>query len=221
MREILTKEDNERIRDAVSEVEKTTSGEIVPAVVTKSDMYAGALWRVAFSVSLILTYALYYFSDDLFSLIPALEKFFNAGEIPFSCYIVAEILFLLPGFIFGRIPFIFRLAITGRELEEEVYQRALELFHSQGLANTRDRTGILIFVSKLERRVIVLADAGINEKVPEKFWKEIVNEMIPKIKKGDIARAVIDAIKECGPYLSKNFPIKPDDTNELPDDVVT
>ncbi|MCK5072689.1 MAG: TPM domain-containing protein, partial [Bacteriovoracaceae bacterium] len=203
-RKILNQADLEKIKRCVEEVEKTTSGEIVPAIVPKSDFYPGALWRIAFAFSLLFTYVFYYFIDDL----------------PFSYYMVVEILLIPVGFLVARIPFIFRLAITSRELEEEVYQRALEMFHSQGVVNTRDRSGILIFVSKLERKIIILADSGINSKIPEKFWDKIVEKMVPKIKSGKLADAFCDAIEECGEQLTKNFPIKSDDQNELPNDVV-
>jgi uncharacterized membrane protein len=43
-------------------------------------------------------------------------------------------------------------------------QRSLAAFTGQGLHHTRAETGILIFVSLLEHRVVVLADRGINEK---------------------------------------------------------
>jgi putative membrane protein len=200
----VSKSDLDKIKNCVGEVEKKTSGEIVPAIIEKSDLYPGALWRIAFATSLLLTYVLYFFIDDLH----------------FSYYLIAEILFIPVGFFIGKIPFVFRLAITDIELEEEVYQKALELFHSEKVSNTRDRTGILIMASRLERKIIILADSGINEKVTKEFWDEIVEKMSLKIKMGQYGEAFCEAINIAGEKLNQNFPVKKDDTNELSNHVV-
>ena len=54
LKKISTGDLNE-IKKRVLEVEKRTSGEIVPAIIEKSDLYPGALWRIAFATSLLLT----------------------------------------------------------------------------------------------------------------------------------------------------------------------
>ena len=212
-RKVLSKLELDDIRSQVEESEKKTSGEIVPVFVQKSDNYSGAVWRIVFASSLTLTYLFYYFLGDI-------PLFDIIHDNPFYSCIMLEILFVPVGLLIAQIPFIFRFAITKKELEEEVYQKALEMFHAQGVSNTRDRTGILIYVSYLERQVIILADQGIHSKVPENAWDEIVSNMIASIKRGKIGEAYMTAIKSCGDYLAKEFPIKDDDTNELSNDLV-
>ena len=72
----------------------------------------------------------------------------------------------------------------------------------------------------MERKVIILADAGINQKVSKEFWDVIVKEMLLKIKNGSYRDAFCDSIETIGEKLIQHFPIKKDDTNELSDDVV-
>ncbi|MCY4524046.1 MAG: TPM domain-containing protein, partial [Halobacteriovoraceae bacterium] len=110
---------------------------------------------------------------------------------------------------------------THKELSQEVHQRAIQAFYNNNLHTTRDRTGILIMVSLLEHRAEILADTGINEKVPPRTWRKILNPMVKKIKKDDLTAGLCEAIQACGKILDEHFPIKPDDKNELSNEVVT
>ena len=96
-----------------------------------------------------------------------------------------------------------------------VQARARRHFMEAGVHDTLDHTGILIFVSLLERRVELIADRGINEKVDPETWTSIVNGMISKISAGKIADAIVEAVKECGDILAKKVERRQNDTNEL------
>ena len=77
--------------------------------------------------------------------------------------------------------------------------------------------GILILVSLLEHRVQVLADSGINARVKPGTWDEVVEIILAGIRRGDLCQGLCDAIDRCGEILGREFPIQPDDVNELPD----
>ena len=65
----------------------------------------------------------------------------------------------------------------------------------------------------------MIADKGINEKIPQEKWNSIVENIIQGIKSDKVIEKLKESILECGELLEKHFPIKPDDTNELSDDV--
>jgi putative membrane protein len=88
-----------------------------------------------------------------------------------------------------------------------------------GVFNTKDRTGILIFISIMERRVELLADSGINAMISKDKWQDIVNNIIKGIKENDITTHLTRSIDECGNLLAEHFPIQADDKNELTDDI--
>jgi putative membrane protein len=92
-----------------------------------------------------------------------------------------------------------------------------EQFHALGLDQTRGRTGILLFVSVAERYVEILADRGIDEKVPPGTWKEIVAAFTPQVREGKIADGFVGALTACGALLISHFPRAAEDRNELPD----
>ena len=90
-----------------------------------------------------------------------------------------------------------------------------------GCINTKGRTGILILVSLLERRVHVLADKGINDHVPAGTWDGLVNGIIDGIRTGQATDAICAAIAKCGTLLAEVSPADSgENPNELPDTLI-
>ncbi|MBU0506375.1 MAG: TPM domain-containing protein [bacterium] len=198
--------DKKRIEEAVKQAEAKTSGEIMPMCLANSDFYPAAHYRAAFVFSFIIATAFYYkwgtFLDSMWF---------------FSIIIVGMIL----GYFSAYLPFIKKLFLIKKETAEEVYQRALQAFLENNLHNTRDRTGILIMISVLEKRVEILADIGINEKASPQEWHKLASNLITHIKNKKITDGLIEAITTCGETLAEHFPIKHDDTNELSNKLIT
>ena len=200
----LTQKDKNLIAEAVTKAEAHTSGEILPVILKQSDFYPAAHFRLAIVMGLIFSIILYYnydFDDPILLL-----------WIQF------------PGMVFGYllafIPALKRIFVTKSEMNEEVHQRAIEVYFENQVSMTRDRTGIMIFVSLLERKVEVLADSGINSKVEKNYWDELVSKLIADIASGEKVQGMISAIASCGKSLNEGFPIKEDDTNEVSDHLI-
>ncbi|MCY3486830.1 MAG: hypothetical protein OXH34_00180, partial [Bacteroidetes bacterium] len=100
------------------------------------------------------------------------------------------------------------------------HRRAMQAFVEKEVFSTRERTGILLFVSLLEHRIEVVGDAGINAKVDTDDWIEVVTTIQQHIKAGQLAEGLVQGIHQCGHLLEKaGVAIRSDDTNELADDV--
>ena len=188
---LFTDDDKKRIEDAVAAAEARTSGEIVPVVVESSDEYP----HVILAGGLI---------GEMFALAA------GVWAVPHPNYleIVGLIaLGFLAGVLAGRFITPFRRVLLGRKfVDTEVYQRAVEIFHESGLASTRDRTGVLVFVSLLEHRVQVLADVGISARAPEGMWDGVVGLVLEGIGKKDLAAAwprQSSAAARCWPSTSR------------------
>ena len=97
---------------------------------------------------------------------------------------------------------------------------AVEQFLARGLHTTEARTGVLVFVSLAERYAEVIADAGIAGKVGQEVWDRAVAGLIGEIRAGRLAEGLIAAVGEAGAVLAAHFPIRPDDRNELANDVI-
>ncbi|HXX48791.1 MAG TPA: TPM domain-containing protein, partial [Myxococcota bacterium] len=109
-------------------------------------------------------------------------------------------------------------ALLPAGLRRERVRRAAALaFHHGGLHATRERTGILLFVSLLERQVVVLADEGIHSRVADGTWDDVVARVLEGIRSGRADDGLVEAIRLCGEHLAAHFPRRADDVNELPD----
>jgi len=196
-----------RIEEAVRIAEQKTSGEIVPFVVSKSDDYEEAEWRGGFIcvvVFLTVVLLLHEFTDIWFP--------FEWPTIVFAGLLTGIVGILLVKFI----PALKR-RIAGQSLmEERVAGKAAEAFLSEEIFQTRDRTGILLFLSLLERRVVVLGDSGINAKVEEGAWSGIVDTILSGIRSGRAADGIVNAIEQGGKLLEQHgLSIRLDDKDEL------
>lgn len=98
---------------------------------------------------------------------------------------------------------------------KDVRKLAEEEFHKLKMDNTRDKTGILLYLQLKEKQFYILADTGINEKVEQKTWDDVRNKMQLEFKDGHFLDGILFGIDTVGNILSKFFPIKEDDTNEL------
>ncbi len=101
-----------------------------------------------------------------------------------------------------------------------VRKLAEEEFFKLGIDKTRDKTGIIIFFLLEAREFYILADEGINKKVPEKTWDKIKDEMQVHFLEGRFSEGIIHGIDRVGKILSEHFPVKPDDKNEISNRVV-
>lgn len=99
--------------------------------------------------------------------------------------------------------------------KKSVRELAEQEFFALKMDNTRDKTGILIYLNLKLRQFYILADEGINNKVDQSTWNSIRNEIQEKFKLGQYTEGLIFGINEVGKELTEHFPIKPDDVNEL------
>jgi len=204
--EIFSGHDLDRIAAAVNEAERNTAGEIVPYVVDRSDDYDEAVWRGGFLCAMIALSAF------------LVARLFTNQWLP-STTIIILMTFAAASvglFLVKFIPALNLFFAGSDDIEIRVSQRAREAFLAKEIFKTRDRTGILIFLSLFEKRVVVLGDAGINVRVAESDWKEIVKLVVDGMRNGKPAQALIDAIQRCGKLLQAHgVEIQPDDKDEL------
>ena len=202
----FTAEEKEKLKATTQDVESRTIGEIVVMVVDHSDHYieAEVLGSVLLGSLLSLILTVLFFNSSIWSYIPLSFIFF------FPCW-----------FLFIKVEALKKLFLGTRRKEEAVRLRAERAFFERGLYRTKKNTGVLFFISLLEKKVWVLADRGIYEKMSQETLNRFANEVSRGIKEGRACDALSQAIQEIGVLLSKHFPITADNTVELPDTVIT
>ncbi|MDT0631615.1 hypothetical protein RQM47_11475 [Rubrivirga sp. S365] len=206
--------DRDRIREAVAEAETRTAGEIVPYVVRTSGSYPVAVWRGASAGALLAAVVAL-----------AVAQVYAGWGMGWLYSAWGMALAVALGGVLGAAlgatvaPLRRRLA-GGALLDEAVHRRAALAFVDEEVFDTRDRTGILLFVSLFERRIEVVGDAGINAKVEAGEWDEVVGLLRGGVVRGDLAGGIVEAVGRCGDLLHRRgVALRPDDTDELSDDV--
>ena len=214
----FSKEDLGKIKQAVNKAESKTSGEIATAFIKES--YDYAIYELTFAVicGFIYFFVMMFFAGSIENTIRNMFWEYSNNYLlifyGFSTFLVISIFYFL-----ANLSFIDRLIIPKKVMQQKVNERAVRYFMESGVYDTKDRTGILIFISLLERRVELLADKGISEKIPKEKWNSMVAHIIKGVKEESLVRNLIESITECGELLSEHFPIEPDDKNELKDDI--
>jgi putative membrane protein len=201
---LLSESDARDVEAAVTRVEQSTSAQVVVAVVPRSaDHWQG---RVLVSLAWSLAAALAALHFRLWNS-PILALLVEVG--------VGALSYSLLGF-----PALQRWLVSPAAAEHAAHARAFQLFAERGLYGTKRRTALLIFVSELERRVVLLGDATIHAHLGEAGWQTEVARLITRIRAGRLRDGLLEVLAELEPRLAAVAPHQPDDVNELPDSVL-
>ncbi len=210
MKKMFTQEEFAQIKTAVVEAEKTTSAEIVPVFFESCGSYTDTFWKsgILFATLWSFCYLMYYnFSAHTWGL--SLQYFFMMQMVSGIVGVTAVYIF----------PFWRRLLIDRVEVKNKIRDVAYKVFLQEEIFNTKERTGMLLFMSFFEHEAVILGDEGINKKVSPEVWEGILAQLTGGMKKGEKTTAIIQTIQSMGNLL-KQYPIKPNDTNELRDDLL-
>jgi putative membrane protein len=194
----ITQSDHDRIAAAITAAERRTAGEIVCVLARRSSDYAHVppLW--AAFVALLFPWALVAFTD-----------------LGVRTILIAQIVvFIVAMPIFSWPPL--RLAMTPRFVKRaRAHRAAMDQFLTRGIAGTKGRTGVLVFVSLGERYARIVVDDGIAAKIAESQWRGALDLLRAHMREGHIADGFVAAIEDCARLLSAHVP--PDGEQELPD----
>ena len=200
---IFSASDEERISKAISDAEHRTSGEIVAVVADMSDRYTYVPFLWAAVAALLVPWPFIHFTWITVQMI----------------YIIQLLVFL--GLLVALWPQNVRAGLVPRSVRNaHAHRRATEQFLVQNLHTTESRTGVLIFVSLAEHHAEILADTGIDSRVPPGTWQAIIDRLTDDLSHGKAADGFVTAIEEAGKHLAQHFPPGTSDPNELPDHLI-
>ena len=148
----------------------------------------------------------------------------GAGWLPWDrpwLVLLVQLVLLALGYGTARVlPGFQRLFVSEARAEEMAEEQAFQEFHLHELHATEEKTGVLLFVSLLERRAIVLADAGIDARVDEDQWKRTNEALLAGVARGSLKDGLIEGIRSAAAVLERHFPCTAGDRNEVPDRII-
>ena len=225
-------EEKKMIETTISEVESRTSGEIVAMVVDQSGEYSdidviGSV-LIAGCLAVYPSGLFYELSEKiLHKIIPAVSWTADIPMLPhfffgLGAFVLFTIIFYFPLlWLLRKVSVLKRLFLTDRRKEREIRLRALRAFHEHRLDRTRDATGVLFLISVLERKVYVMADHGIYNKISQSSLDGFAAAVAEGIAAKRAGESLCLTIRAIGLDLARHYPRRADDTNELSDKIVT
>ena len=199
----ITDADRERIAAAIKRAEANTTGEIYVVIDREEHGYpvVPLLWGAV--LALLVPWPLYLFTY--------LQ--------PTTIFLIQAVTFVLVSLVASLRPL--RHLLVPESLAFSYARKTAETqFMAHGVHLTRERTGVLIYVAPADRRVEIVADEGINSKVQQGTWDELVLDVVRPAGLGQLADGVIAVVERAGALLAQHFPAGPVNANELTDRVV-
>ncbi len=214
---ILSEDSVLKIEDKIRDVEKTTSGEIVVAVTPASSRYLDIGISVSAFLSLLSAYI-------CVRLIPQSGSDFISSlytnylpEVMLSLFLI---FFFIDNLVFFIFPSLKSLFLSKGRKDAEIHKKAEQIFYQNHLDRTLDKTGILILLSLLERRIYILADEGIVSRIGIEGLKSYAKVAAKNIKKNNAEKGILETIESFEKILKDEFPPRKNNPNELSDRVI-
>ena len=119
----------------------------------------------------------------------------------------------------GEVCFVVEAELDTAQLWRELgsRDRAREVFASQGVWNTEENNGVLIYVLLADRKVEIVADRGVDARVKPEEWRAIVDAMDARFREGRFEEGALEGVRAVSSLLARHFPARGADRNELGD----
>jgi uncharacterized membrane protein len=99
-------------------------------------------------------------------------------------------------------------------------ERAVAMFGKLRVWDTQHNNGVLIYLLLAERAIEIVADRGLNSRVPAEEWPRVVQAMRGAFREGRYEDGLNQAVDAVTALLVAHFPLAAGDANpnELPDE---
>jgi len=200
----LTDESKKALAEAVRAVESCSSAELVVAVRPRSGSYLHADLTFGILAGLA-TLAVLLYSRWEFALIWFLIDPLVVGA--------------LAGLAASRSAALRRTLTRRRTRRQRAETAARATFIERRIHGTAGRTGILLYVSVLEREAVVVVDVGVEALAATDAWRKAAGEIEEAVHSGADGTAVAARIRVLATLLSSALERSATDVDELPNEV--
>jgi putative membrane protein len=214
---LFSEADHRRVTEAVTRAEARTSSEIVPVIATSSGRYDRAEDMVGLWLGLLALCGGWWLAQGVE---------LSEWGVPRPRLGLPSVLGLvlggwLLGVLLAHLSGGLRLLFTPRrEQKAEVERAARESFFDRRVHHTEGGSGLLIYVSLLERMAVVLADAQVLEKLGQQKVDALCASLVSELRKGAHTDALCNTIEQAGLALAEALPASAQNRNELADALV-
>lgn len=199
----LSPADLERVEAAVQKAEAETSAEIVPVIVRRSS----AIGHLPLTLFLLLS----------FVTLVVLWPFHEWVDAHGGDYWLPALLliWLLLAFPLSRLHRVQRPLIPDVDEEFQARQRAWSEFAAARLSHKEDRRGVFLFVSMMERKVVILIDQGLQASWSQDELEEQAVAFGRRLHDLPWGQAFEETLSELGEKLKKISPRTAESRDQL------
>lgn len=198
---MLGEAERDRVEAAVREAERGTSGEIVVVLARRAGSYKSVPLAFGLAAALATPWPLILLTGMPAARIVAVQLAVTLVVIGASAWAGIR---LVPGTL----------------RRDRARAAALREFAHRGMADTRGRTGILLYVAAAERYAEVIGDVAISTRVGDREWRGVIEALQGEMAAGRTGDALVAAVGRIGGILARHAPPDRDDRDELPNRVV-
>jgi len=220
----FTEEEKKKISQAVKDAESKTAAEIIPVAATSSGRYDRAEDIIGLVIGIIVMVNVLAFAPK-YDGSTAIASWSDSllEQAPFNLFLIALIIagFAIGAAVANRIGWLKKLFTPSSEMKDEVINKASQIFYDQRVHHTSADSGLLIFISFLEKRAVIFTD----EKIEKGLGAETIESLCDKLtdslrQKKSPSDSMIEIIEEAGTLLAELLPRDNADENELSDALV-
>jgi putative membrane protein len=208
---MLTDKDKERISAQVREIEARSGAEIVTAFTERCDHYPEIPW-MAFALGAALTSAVLVLAGGLSGDRLALPLTLALALSLWAGLVLLLLTAVLPPFA--------RLFLDPARAGAEARQYAEGLFLQHQLFATPARCAVLVLVARFERKVVILPDRGLQERLTPPVLDRIIAVITARLARDEVADAFAAGLATLEPLLDTQAPGAPGVGNQLPDEPI-
>lgn len=111
-----------------------------------------------------------------------------------------------------------RIHVTDRRVKDPL-EAARKTFIALGMAATKRRNGVLVFLSLPSRSFAIVGDEGIDRVTPPDYWDRLRDALAQRFAAGNFCEGLLEILDRVESVLLENFPYEKGDVDELPNDI--
>jgi len=203
-RPLLSIPDREALQAAVRTLERESGAELVIAVHEHSGSYLHAELLAACAAGVLSLLALAYLPWDFG------EAWFVVGPVLAGGAAAA---------VASRWRLLRRVLTPERERRRRAETVARSLFVEKRIHRTSHRTGLLLYVSLVEREAVVVPDLGLEALTHTAAWTVAVRKIAAAVARGGNGVEIAAATADLAALLRRAIGRRDDDVQEIPDEV--
>ncbi len=188
--------DQKKIELAIQAFESEVDFEFVPVITGKSSYVEHIKWILS-----LLILILFLGSIEIW--------FYNSWESKTWFYLASPFVAILLGSLLDKSDLVDRFCISKAERSRQVFEKAQRVFFLKRMDQIKSNNSLLLFVSKMERQIVLLPDPKIS-RMTEAELQELTGEVLLILQKNfkseNFEQGILAAIEMLKNRLKNRFP---------------